>query len=125
MSNIATIASEWLDAKKAENAAKERRINLESQLCEAFDVKDEGTITHSIDGFKIQLNQRLSRKVDPKAWDLVRDKCPEVIWPVKMVPTVDLSMMRWLQNNEPEIWANIARAFTTSKQKVGVKVTND
>jgi hypothetical protein len=34
----------------------------------------------------------------------------------------DAAGCKWLMNNEPEIWRNIAIAFTTTKGKIGVKV---
>jgi len=122
MSNIEALARDWLDAKKAETAAQSRRVAIEGQLAAALEVKDEGSITHKLDGYKVTLTQPVTRKLDEAAWEKVKSKAPMEMWPVKTKVEADTKGMKWLEENEPAIWRKIAAAFQSKKGKVGVKV---
>lgn len=121
-SNVEALAQGWLDAKRAENQANEARLKIEAELCAALEVRDEGAITHKLDGFKVTLTQPITRKLDATAWAKVKDKCPEAIAPVKVKLEADGPGMKWLAENEPAIWRKIASAFETKPGKIGVKV---
>jgi hypothetical protein len=122
MSNIEALARDWLDAKKAENEAAARRVAIEAQLAAALEVKEEGSITHKLDGYKVTLTQPVTRKLDEAAWEKVKSKAPMEMWPVKTNVEADATGMKWLEKNEPAIWRKIASAFESKKGKVGVKV---
>ena len=122
LTNIDALARDWLEAKAAEDAAKDLRYTIEDQITQALEVKDEGSITHTLDDHKVTLTQPVTRKVDDKRWQMVLDKCPSALHPIKMKVEADAAGCKWLMNNEPEIWRNIAIAFTTTKGKIGVKV---
>jgi hypothetical protein len=122
MSNIEALARDWLDAKKAENEAVARRVAIEAQLAAALEVKEEGSITHKLDGYKVTLTQPVTRKLDEAAWEKVKSKAPMEMWPVKTKVEADATGMKWLEKNEPAIWRKIASAFESKKGKVGVKV---
>lgn len=122
MSNIDGLAAEWLAAKAAETTANKRRLEIEKELAAALDVKDEGSITHKLDLFKVTLTQPVYRKLDIRAWDLVKEQVPESLRPVKTEIKADAAGMKWLAEHEPKMWASIAPAFTTSKGKISVKV---
>ena len=122
MSNIDGLAAEWLEAKAAENAARTHRMKIEAEITEALSAKDEGSITHKLDDHKVTLTQPIYRKVDAKAWELVKDKIPEALHPIKAKIEADAAGMKWLANNEPEMWTKIATAFETKPGKISVKV---
>jgi hypothetical protein len=122
MSNVTALARDWLDAKAAETEAQKRRHKIEAQLAEALEVKDEGAITHKIEGFKVTLTQPVTRKLDERAWALCKDACPEALRPVKVKFEADATGVKWLAANEPAIWRKIASAFETKPGKIGVKV---
>ena len=122
MSNIEALARDWLDAKRAESEATARRIAIEAQLAAALEVKEEGSITHKLDGYKVTLTQPVTRKLDEAAWEKVKSKAPMEMWPVKTKVEADAKGMKWLEKNEPAIWRKIATAFESKKGKVGVKV---
>lgn len=122
MSNIQTLARDWLDAKRAESAANAARIKIEEQLAQALDVPAEGGKTHKIEGFKVTLTQPVSRKLDSDEWLKVKHLCPPDIQPVKVKLEADAGGCKWLAENEPEIWRKIAPAFETKPGKIGVKV---
>lgn len=122
MSNIDGLAADWLAAKAEEQAANKRRLEIEKELTEALDAKDEGSITHKLENHKVTLTQPVRRTVDPDMWESVKYKVPEQLRPVKVKIEADAAGMKYLANNEPTFWAAIAPAFTTKPGKIGVKV---
>jgi len=82
--NVEALCRDWIEAKRAETAANAKRLNIEEQLAQAFDVPDEGSKTHTIDGFKVTVTQPVARTLDTDAWEKVQDKCPEGMRPVKV-----------------------------------------
>jgi hypothetical protein len=122
MDNREALCAEWLEAKRAETAANKRRIEIETQLAQCFEVPDEGSKTHKLDSYKITLTQPVSRKVDEAIWDQVKRTVPAALRPVKMKLEADATGCKYLVKNEPEIWARIATAFETKPGKIGVKV---
>ena len=118
MSNIAPLCEAWLAAKAAEAKANRERLAIEAQLAEAVEIPAEGTRTQKIDGFKIAASQPMYRKVDAEAWARVRDRISRDLWPVKVKIEADAAGMKYLANNEPDLWKEIAEAFTTTPGKV-------
>ena len=122
MSNVSALAQSWLDAKNAETKAQKLRYSIEAQLAEALEVKDEGAIAHNIEGYKVTLTQPVTRKLDARAWEMVKGDCPENLHPVKVKLEADATGAKWLAANEPDIWRKIASAFETKPGKIGTKV---
>ena len=122
MSNIDGLLADWLDAKAAEQKAQAMRHEIEAQITAAFDTKPEGAITHKTDMHKVTLTQPISRKVDLRKWEMVKDRIPTALHPIKVKIEADAAGMKWLANNEPDMWAKVAEAFETRPGKIGVKV---
>ena len=120
--NVDILAADWLDIKAQEKALTAKRHAIEEQIVAALEVKDEGSISHKLDGHKITLTQPVSRKVDPIIWDKISRKIPKPFHPVKHTISADAAGCRYLLANEPKLWAKIAPAFETRAGKVGVKV---
>lgn len=122
MSNIDALARDWLESKSDEQKATTRRLAIEKEITAALEAKDEGSITHKLDEYKVTLTQPVTRKVDEKMWAGVKHKIPEQLRPVKTKLEADASGMKWLAENEPKFWAAVAPAFTTKAGKISVKV---
>lgn len=122
MSNVDALAADWLEAKKAEGAANKHRLNIEAQITAALEAKDEGSITHKLDQHKVTLTQPVSRTLDTDIWKAVRDRVPANLRPIKTKVMADAAGMKYLQNNEPGMWVEIAEAFTTKLGKISIKV---
>jgi hypothetical protein len=122
MTNVQALARDWLDAKRAENAANAARIKIEEQLAQALDVPDEGSKTHKIDGFKVTLTQPVTRKLDADVWEKVKQHISPEMAPVKVKLEADATGCKWLATNDAKTWRKIASAFETKPGKVGVKV---
>jgi len=122
MSNVAALARDWLATKAQEQACINSRIAIEEQLAAALGVREEGSETHEVPGYKVTLTQPIYRKVNEEAWKLVAKNCPEDHAPIRHKIEVDVLGVKWLIENKPKIWRKIASAFTTTQGKVGVKV---
>jgi hypothetical protein len=115
----------YIAAKAAEDAATEARIKAEEALIALIgEVPDEGSKSVDIDGHKVTLSQRVSRKLDERQWVLIRDEIPEGLSPVSIVETykLDDAGCRWIRDNEPGLWKLLSKAITEKPMKVGVKV---
>ena len=121
--NMTPLLDAWIEAKATEQGANRRRLEIEKEITSALETKKEGAITHEVGGYKVTLTQNLSRKIDVDMWDEVAIHVPHAMAPVKVKYEVDAKKLKYLQNNEPEIWRKIATAFTTTPAKVGVKIT--
>ena len=122
MTNVQALARDWLDAKRAENAANAARIKIEEQLAQALDVPDEGSKTHKIDGFKVTLTQPVTRKLDADVWEKVKQHISPEMAPVKVKLEADATGCKWLATHDAKTWRKIASAFETKPGKIGVKV---
>jgi len=120
--NVDILAADWLDIKAQEKALTAKRHAIEEQIAAALEVKDEGSISHKLDGHKITLTQPVSRKVDAIVWDKLSRKIPTNLHPVKHTISADAAGCRYLLAHEPKLWAKIAPAFETKAGKIGVKI---
>jgi hypothetical protein len=120
--NSEGLLQSWLDAKQVQDEAEEERLEIEGQIVQAFERNVEGAITHKVGDYSLTLTQPIYRKIDEDTWKQVGTLCPELLRPIKYKLEADAVGVKYLQNNEPEIWKKIARAFESKPGKVGVKV---
>ena len=95
-------------------AAKDR-IEAEEAIIDMMNVtKWEGTTTKAIDGFKIAVTTKLTRKLD---YDVYKTLDFDF---VDMVPKINLTKLREAEKNYP---ATVADCITSKPAKAAVKVT--
>ena len=58
------ISKEWLKAKKAEEKAKEKRLEIEASIVDGLRLPLEGTTTVDGDEYKVKISTKISRTVD-------------------------------------------------------------
>lgn len=58
------LIQEWLDAKRLEREAIERRRLLDAKVAKLVPEKTEGTSSQHIDGYKVSVEYKVARKVD-------------------------------------------------------------
>jgi hypothetical protein len=121
-SNIEGLCGGWLEAKRREDEARKSRIEIENQISVALEKKPEGSITHKLEHYKVTLTQPIYRKLDAEKWVTVKTLIDQKLWPIKVVVEADATGCRYLANNEPQLWALVADAFTVTPGKVGVEV---
>jgi hypothetical protein len=120
--NSEALCAAWLDAKRDEDAARKRRVEIEAQMAQAFDVPAEGSKTTTLDSYKVTMTQPITRRLDADEWERVKGYADPSMHPVKVKIEADAAGCKYLAKNEPQTWAKIARAFETKPGKVGVKV---
>tara|TARA_R100001244_G_scaffold116561_1_gene86663 strand:- start:87 stop:467 length:381 start_codon:yes stop_codon:yes gene_type:complete len=104
---IDDLAQNWLDAKSAEQAATERRREIEDKLLSLAGIAEnmEGTENVETDGsYKIKITGRMSRKVDA---DRIQDIAAEE------GSTEHLSsLFRWKPELNMTAWKNADKSIT-------------
>jgi hypothetical protein len=121
-SNIEGLCGGWLEAKRREDEARKSRIAIENQISVALEKKTEGSITHKLEHYKVTLTQPIYRKLDVEKWVTVKTLIDQKLWPIKVIVEADATGCRYLANNEPQLWALVADAFTVTPGKIGVDV---
>lgn len=121
-SNIEGLCGGWLEAKRREDEARKSRIEIENQISVALEKKPEGAITHKLEHYKVTLTQPIYRKIDAAKWATVKTLIDQKLWPIKVIVEADATGCRYLANNEPQLWALVADAFTVTPGKIGVEV---
>lgn len=120
--NIEALSAAWLDAKAAEHSANEARVKIEEQLIAALGQKEEGAQTHKVGDFKIEIVGKVSRKLDFAAWDIIKDKFPAELRPIKVKEELDEKGVKYLQQNEPQLYAILPLEIKPAKTAVKVVV---
>lgn len=120
--NIEALSADWIAAKSAEEAANKARIDIENRLIAALGQKEEGAQTHNIGQYKIEIVGKVSRKLDFAAWDIIKDKFPENLRPIKVKEELDEKGVKYLQQNEPQLYAILPLEVKPAKTAVKVVV---
>lgn len=114
-----------LAAKDLEAAATKKRLAAEAAvLALAGPLPDEGTARRDAGDYVAVIRCSMTRKVDADALLALADEIPEPIAKrlFKWSPTVDLKELRYVQSNEPELYAVVSQAITSKPGKPSVSV---
>lgn len=116
---------DWIDAKRDEDAANKRRVQIEAMLIDALGEPEEGSATHELaDGSKLTITSKITRTVDEKAWLRVAPMVPEALRPIQFaqveVAKLDVKGLRWLAEHQPSVYAIVAQAITAKKAKSSI-----
>lgn len=122
MQDLKTLATEWLAAKKNEQAAVAERVAVEERIVALTGKKDEGAETHTADEFKVTVTGKVSRTMDWKAWATIKAQIPVDLQPVKLKEELDEKGVKYLQSNEPEIYALLPITIKPAKTAVSIEV---
>ena len=118
---IEQLSADWLDAKKAEAVANKKRVGIEEQIVLLTGKRDEGSQTVDASGYKITVTGKVTRKMDWDKWKTVKAQIHPNLWPVKSKPELDEKGVKYLQANEPEIYALLPIEVKTAKTAIEVK----
>lgn len=117
------IANDLFEAKLAEKEANERRVALEEELIALVGAREEGSQTHAIGDYKITITGKLIRKLDWEMFDAsIAGKIPQELQPVKIKRELDDTGVKYLANNEPQIYRLLAKALTIKPAKTAVTI---
>lgn len=97
----------WIQAKQAEKDAVDARRNIEDQLKSLLNVAEtfEGTSNNDIDGYKIKVVGRMSRKVDS-------DKLQELAAENGLTEHLS-SLFRWKAEIASKTWESADESITS------------
>lgn len=120
---IDVLARHWQEAKEAEAAAKDRRIQVESQITELVGFAEEGTTNAEGNLFKVKTVGKLTRSLDDKALQLDWDELPDEIKKcVKWKSALDTTKLRALEAMRDDLIPVMAQYMTTKPAKPSVSV---
>jgi hypothetical protein len=111
----------------AKDSVVEARLQLEraeGALLAAVPFELEGSTTTRSTHYKITTTGKLTRAVDAQQLEAVRSIVPSAIFDrvVRFKPDLSLRELRYVEQNEPELYRAFATAITTSPAKTSVKV---
>lgn len=118
-------AAAALEAAKIEEArATAKRLEAEQRMLSLIEAKDEGSVTARGHAYRVTVTYGVNRTVDPAALEAVREKLAPAIFEraFRFKPDVNLTGLRYLQANEPELYAIAAQAITAKPAKPSVRV---
>jgi hypothetical protein len=120
---LTELLTELVEVKAAENAAKAKRVALEQSIADLVPTELGSQTTQRIDGFKVVVKLPINYRIDSTIWDEVKTQIPVAKRPVKTKLDVDVTGLKWLADNEPDIYQVAAKAITSSAGKPAVSVT--
>jgi len=115
------LSADWLKAKAEEAAANKRRIGIEEKIVALTGKRDEGSQTIEATGFKVTVTGKVSRKMDWDKWETIKAQIAPNLHPVKFKPELDEKGVKYLQANEPEIYALLPIEVKPAKTAIEVK----
>lgn len=114
---LSDLCSEWQEAKAAELAARDKRVNIETQILELVPSKLEGTETTTRDGYKVAVTTKLTRKLDIEAYQAL--SLPTNLAFVTYKPEIDLKKLHAVELVDPAL---VALCVTSSPAKPSLKI---
>lgn len=121
---LAELVDQYVSAKRAEDAAKKQRLELEERILALAPAKEEGSQTIDLgNGFKLTTTGKLAYKADDlealreitRGWDAN-------LVPIKTTSALDEAGCKYLRKERPELWTKLARVVTVAPAKTALKV---
>jgi len=119
-----TLCLALMRAKEDEEAARTARIAIENEIVQLVEPKEEGSVTTAGSQFKASVTFGINRTIDRAVLDTLRDQVPAALFfrAFDYRPAIDTAGLRYLRNNEPDVYAQLAQAITAKPAKPSVKV---
>lgn len=120
---LATLAQMRLDAKAAEDRAVSYRRDIDNAIALALKDRDEGTVSTTLDGFKVSVTYKLTRKVDTTAlqnkWEFIPENVQKAFtWKADVVT----KHLKALQELSADLYAQAAQFVETKPASPSVTV---
>jgi hypothetical protein len=129
MKDMAQLADELYQAKKAEDEAKTKRIEVEEQIAALVETDVNGSKTvKASDHFKVTVKRAMKYTADMNTlFDLTRGMDADLI-PIKVIPeqhipemlAFDEKLYEGLREKNPEVFNKLARCVNATPAKVSV-----
>lgn len=121
--NLEQLAEAWINAKAAERWANEERIRIENLiLAQLNSVKEEGSTTRNVTGFKITTTAKLSYKAEVAELIEASEGWPSHLKPYKTKVEADETKLKELRATRPDIWRKLADVVTVKPLKTSISI---
>lgn len=115
---IESLVARLAELKKIEDDAKLERVKHEAEILPFLDQIEEGSKTTTLaNGTKVTVKNGFNRRLDQEAWKRIKHKIPENLRPVQIKEVLNDTSLRYLKNNEPDFYKEMAAVVTTSPAK--------
>lgn len=119
----AELLKQWIAAKKAEDKAKAKRLEIEGQIeIPSFEGQSK---TFDEDGFKVTLKKNETYAFDQEKWSDIRKSVPADLRPEKISYSVDKSGLDYLKENNLALYKTVSDTISFKSGKIGFKVEKD
>jgi hypothetical protein len=116
------LAKAWKCAKAKEAKANTARIAIEEQIAAMTGVKTEGSETHEAGAYKVTVTGKLTYSAQWSKLDAILTTIPEALRPVKITRTLDATGLKFLKQNEPDLYQRLADGFSAKPAKTAIEV---
>ena len=123
MTTLSQLAEAYEQAKEEEARAASLRRELAAQIQHMTGHTTESSKTYKDGDWKVVVKQPVNRTMDWAAWETVKQDIPEELWPIEMKPCIDEKGVKWIKDNDPEIYQTLSGAMTSKPGAVSVTVT--
>lgn len=119
--------NDLIKAKKAEDQAKDKRIELEEEIAELYKDQVEGkskTFNEEIgkSKFKITLKKSILQTLDQDAYLKIRPQIPEDRRPEKVKFSIDSAGYEWLKENDRENFIKVSNCVSEKEGKTSITI---
>jgi len=111
-----------MELKAQRDLLSNQITDVENRIIKHLGSRDEGSKTHNEGNYKVTITAKINRVLDTNLWESVKSALPLHLHPVKYKPTLDIKGVRYLQENEPDAYKQVAQAITAKPGKLVVKV---
>lgn len=123
--NAFDAAAAALEAAKIEEAkATAKRLDAEQMMLALMPARDEGSASERGLHYRVTVRYGVNRSVDVAALESARHQIAAPLFEqaIGYKPEIRLAGLRYLQNNEPEVYAILAQAITAKPAKPSVSI---
>lgn len=122
--DLNSLVNHYVICKGQLSAARMEMDQAEQALLDAVGAKEEGSTTIPVGNYKVTTTGKINRSLDAEAWDQIKTQIPEPLANrlVRYKPDINLREFRYVETNEPDWFAIIAKAVTSKPAKASVKV---
>lgn len=118
-------AEALIQAKAAEQIATQRRLEAERDVLHLLgEISAEGTHKSSAGAYTVTVRSSMTRTIDRDVLVQIAPQIPEAIGKrlFRWKPELDLRELRYVQDNEPELYGIVAQAITMKPAKPSISV---
>ena len=120
---LADLAVAYNDAKAIEERAIAHRRKLAVEIQMLTGHSAESQKTYEAEGWKVSVKAPLITSMDWKKWQLIREEIPPSLWPIEVKTVLDEKGVKYLRDNEPDIYLILSECLSTKPGAVQVTVT--